>query len=99
MPLFDYACENCGHSQEHFIFNGGNFVKTCPECGSEDYAKQLPTFQLEVEYSNSKERYDKKIMPGVKETYEQIGKEALRDDTKTLDNVFGKQKVEGALGK
>ena len=49
---------------------------------------------MDIEYSNAEEWVEKKVTPHVEEAYEQIGKEALSEDTKTLDNLFGEEKVE-----
>jgi putative FmdB family regulatory protein len=97
MPLFDYKCSDCAHQQEHFVFAHDDDL-VCSKCTSVSYYKQLSFSKVDVEYSNPKERYDKKIKPGVKDTYAKIGREALNDDTRTAENIFGKSKVQGALG-
>ena len=40
---------------------------------------------------------ENKINPAVAETYSKIGKETLDQDTKTLDNLYGKEKVENTF--
>jgi putative FmdB family regulatory protein len=94
MPLYDYACEDCGFVKEHFDAPRKTVTRRCPKCDSENYGKQLSSFALNVEYSNVHEINEHKIDPAVKETYAKIGKEALDHDSKTLDNIFGKEKVE-----
>lgn len=97
MPAYDYKCLDCEHAQEHFILPGGDMEKSCPVCDSQAYQRQVAVCKTDVRYSNPKESYNKKIAPHVKETYRQIGREALNDDTKTLDNLFGDQKVKNTL--
>ena len=93
MPLFDYKCKDCGFSKEHFDAPRKEIVRSCPKCESEDYTKKLSHFALNVEYSSAKEIMENKIDPAVEETFQQIGKEALDQDTKTLDNLYGSEKV------
>lgn len=94
MPLYDYVCNDCGFSKEHFDAPAKDIVRTCPKCESTDYNKKLSMFALNVEYSNVHDINENKIDPAVKQTYEKIGREALDHDSKTLDNLFGKEKVE-----
>lgn len=97
MPLFDYVCTDCEYQREHFVLPNSHLEKKCPNCASDRYIRQLSAFRVDVEYSNPQEHYNKKIVPGINETYQQIGKEALNNDTKTLDNVFGTNKVKDTL--
>lgn len=40
MPLFDYACQECGQQSELLVSNGSQ--PNCPKCGSERMNKMLP---------------------------------------------------------
>jgi putative FmdB family regulatory protein len=40
MPLYDYACQKCGHQSELLV--GASSQPACPECGSERMSKLLP---------------------------------------------------------
>lgn len=97
MPLFDYKCNDCGFEKEHFIAAGSDRVPKCAKCGSDDYAKQLPKFSVNVEYRTMEEINEKKIDPFVKEMHEKIGREATDFNTKTLDNLFGEDKVKATF--
>ena len=33
MPTYDYACEACGHTFEHFQSMSSRRLRTCPACG------------------------------------------------------------------
>ena len=95
MPMFEYVCAECKFKKTHFDAPGKENVKrSCPNCESKLYSKKISGFSLNVEYSTVEDINEYKINPGVQETYEQIGREALDHDTKTLDNLYGKDKVE-----
>jgi len=94
MPMFDYACHDCKFTKEHFDAPRKEIVRTCPECKSEKYSKGLGSFSLNIEYATPKEIMENKINPSIQETYKTIGKEFLDQDTKTLDNIYGKDKIE-----
>lgn len=96
MPLFDFKCEDCAFKKEHFVADK-SVTKKCPKCGSTNYNKSLGSFKLNVEYSNVQEIVENKINPSVAETFQKIGSEALDQDTKTLDNIYGKEKVENTF--
>jgi putative FmdB family regulatory protein len=40
MPLFDYACHDCGEQSEQLV--SGSTEPKCPECGGTHLSKQLP---------------------------------------------------------
>lgn len=87
MPLYDYKCLACDHRQEHFVYPNANSSKRCPICQSNDYIRKVSLFKNIAEPDN--DTIDKQVG----EIYSQIGKESLEGDTKTLDNVFGEDKV------
>lgn len=97
MPMFDFKCEDCSFTKEHFV--SGSQVKSlqCPSCGSDKYQKLLPTILINVEYGNLADINEHKINPFVKEVHEKIGREALGYDTKTLDNIYGEDKVKNTF--
>jgi putative FmdB family regulatory protein len=100
MPLFSFFCEECKHNAEHFQYHQDIEKELiCPECSSERYKRQVSRFRLNVEYADSEEWVEKKVQPHVDEAYEAIGKEALNEDTRTLDNLFGEEKVENTFHK
>lgn len=97
MPIFDYVCEDCKHKQEHFVLPGKAKEKKCPKCGSENYTNRVGAFRKKVEYVSQYE-YEKNIYnKEMNDLYQQIGKEALDEDTKTLDNLFGEDKVKNTF--
>ena len=46
MPLFEYACEDCGSRFEKLVQGGGDRRDgiECPQCGSARTERQLSTF-------------------------------------------------------
>jgi len=42
MPIFEYACSNCGHAFETLVRSGS--TPDCPHCHSTDLQKQLSVF-------------------------------------------------------
>jgi putative FmdB family regulatory protein len=42
MPIFEYACQDCGHQFETLVRS--STVPECPECHSTDLEKQLSVF-------------------------------------------------------
>jgi putative FmdB family regulatory protein len=97
MPLFDFKCRDCSFKKEHFIYAGGKNPQ-CPSCGSQDYFKAFGKFRVDVQYANTSEYVEKKLNPELKEMYAQIGREALNEDSKTIDNIFGEQQVRDTYG-
>lgn len=43
MPIFEYACENCGTNFEKLVRRAGVEV-SCPKCSSRDLQQQFSTF-------------------------------------------------------
>ncbi|MDD2390573.1 MAG: zinc ribbon domain-containing protein [Desulfobacterales bacterium] len=41
MPIYEYACENCGHSFEKLIFRRTDDIVKCPKCGSDKVRKLI----------------------------------------------------------
>jgi putative FmdB family regulatory protein len=97
MPLFDFKCRDCGSKNEHFVFTGGQ-NPACPNCGSKEYVRAFGKFRVNVEYANTTEYLEKKLNPEIKDLYAQIGREALNEDSKTLDNIFGETRVRDTYG-
>lgn len=97
MPLFDFLCEECQFQKEHFLATGSIRKIKCPQCNSDNYIKLLPLFSVNVEYGSVKETVARKIDPFVKEMHEKIGREAVNSDTKTLDNLFGAERVKATF--
>lgn len=97
MALFTYLCQDCKNRQEHFVLPNSKKELKCPKCESEAYIKEPSRFGLQVEYADNDDYMEKKIQPMVDETYAKIGKEASNEDTKTLDNLFGEEKVSKSL--
>lgn len=99
MPLFNYKCKSCGFGKEHFIAHNSSFQIQCPKCNSKEYSKRLPFIKMDVEYVDQSEYMEKKVQPHVNEVYEKIGREAMNEDTKTAENIFGAGAVENTLSK
>lgn len=97
MALFTFICQDCKHRQEHFVLPNSKKDLVCPECSSKSYTKGPSRFGLQVEYRDNDDYMENKIQPMIDETYAKIGKEAANEDTKTLDNLFGEEKVSKSL--
>lgn len=39
MPIYEYACENCGHQLEAMQKMSDDPLKTCPSCGADQLRK------------------------------------------------------------
>ena len=48
MPIYEYRCEACGHTDEHLQKVSEAPLTVCPACGKPEYRKQLSAagFQL-----------------------------------------------------
>lgn len=48
MPIYEYICRSCGLEKEHLQKMNDAPIESCPECGSNDYVKQISAagFQL-----------------------------------------------------
>ena len=48
MPIYAYACDACGHRQDHLQKMSDAQIAVCPQCAAVSYSKQLsaPQFQL-----------------------------------------------------
>jgi putative FmdB family regulatory protein len=44
MPIFEYACNKCGHEFETLVRSGA--VPDCPDCHSTDLGKKLSAFAV-----------------------------------------------------
>lgn len=93
MPLFDYKCTDCEFKKEHFVFAGNESAKTCPKCKSIEYKRQVSSFKLKIEYSDAADR-EREMDKDLGQIFKKIGQESLGEDTKTLDNLFGTEKVQ-----
>lgn len=99
MPLLNYSCSECGHAQEHMIYPNSSKQINCPKCNSDRYCRGVSKFKMSVEYADNDEFMQNKVQPHVDEIYEKVGREATREDTKTLENLFGTEKVEKSITK
>lgn len=93
MPLFIFRCNACKKVEERFI-RPGDMPKQCPKCSSDDYVRQVSRTLLNIEYADKAEYMEKKIQPLIDETYQKIGKEAMFEETSTLEDIYGRDKVE-----
>ena len=44
MPIYEYACNQCGEEFEKLVF--GNKPVDCPKCNSQDIKKKLSAFGM-----------------------------------------------------
>lgn len=85
MPIYDYQCAACGHSDEVMRkVSASSEVEACPACGETAFSKQLsaPSFQLNgtgwyaTDFKNSGSK------PAAKKEH---AEQPVTDDTKTSD--------------
>lgn len=94
MPLFIFKCEKCGSSKQHFFSTESTRVVSCAKCGeTEKYKKQMGRVAMKVKHSTLADKLEAEIDPWVEETYKKIGTEMVAGDVKTLQNVFGEEKL------
>ena len=43
MPTYDYVCQACGHTLEHFQSISDKLLRTCPACGKRKLERQFGT--------------------------------------------------------
>jgi putative FmdB family regulatory protein len=68
MPIYQYACQSCGHSLEALQKISDEPLKLCPNCNKPELAKQLTAaaFRLkgtgwyETDFKNSGKKQDSK---------------------------------------
>ena len=48
MPIYEYACDSCGHNFEHLARTLSAEVPPCPQCGADKVVKQFSTFSAAV---------------------------------------------------
>lgn len=48
MPLYQYACSKCGHSQSHLQKINDDPIENCPECASPEYEKVITAASFEL---------------------------------------------------
>ncbi|MGL4234154.1 MAG: FmdB family zinc ribbon protein [Casimicrobium sp.] len=41
MPIYEYACPDCGHQGEHMQKLADAALSTCPSCGKTNYVKKI----------------------------------------------------------
>ena len=62
MPIYEYKCSNCSHSDDLFLKLSEAITKNCPVCGKGTFEKKIsaPAFKLngsgwyETDFKNSK---------------------------------------------
>ncbi|MGD2295752.1 MAG: zinc ribbon domain-containing protein [Candidatus Aminicenantes bacterium] len=46
MPIYEFACQTCGHRFETLVSLGGESTVTCIRCGSRNIQKLLSSFGI-----------------------------------------------------
>jgi len=49
MPIFEFACQNCGKEFERLVFRTDEKVE-CPECGQESVTKLMSACAFKTDY-------------------------------------------------
>jgi len=76
MPIYEYKCQNCGHSFEQLQKVTDKLLSTCPECGKKQLKKLISntSFQLKgtgwyvTDFKDKKETASDKPKTGKKDT-------------------------------
>jgi putative FmdB family regulatory protein len=92
MPSYDFVCKDCSFKKEHYVATA-DAKKNCPKCGSAAYNKKLPKVKVDVAFSSSEDFEERGIQPFREETLKKIGRETLNGDTKTLEDLYGTDRV------
>lgn len=92
MPLYIFECVDCKSKLEIFL-NPGAPPSPCIKCESTNLVRKYGRFRVNVEYANTNEYLEKKLKPEMDELYGKIGREALNEDSNTLENLFGEDAV------
>src|SRR5437762_6496086 len=90
MPIYEYRCNACGHTDEHLQKVSERPLKVCPVCGKPEYRKQLSAagFQLKgtgwyaTDFKSTAKKPADKKPDAAKETKTDAKPEA-KPDTKT----------------
>jgi putative FmdB family regulatory protein len=90
MPIYEYRCEACGHSDEHLQKVSEKPLTVCPACGKAKYRKQLSAagFQLKgtgwyaTDFKGAAKKSDSKKSDSKTETKTET-KSDTKSDTKT----------------
>jgi len=99
MPLHNYSCPKCNFSKEHMLYANSSKELKCPKCNSDSYNRGVSRFRMNVEYADNSEYLENKVQPHVNEIYSKMGREALSEDTKTAEDIFGTERVEKTITK
>ena len=75
MPIYEYKCQNCGHSFEQLQKVTDRLLRTCPECGEKQLIKLISntSFQLKgtgwyvTDFKDKKEKDSSKPKPEKKD--------------------------------
>ena len=98
MPIYQYACQSCGHSLEALQKISDEPLKICPNCSKPELAKQLTAaaFRLkgtgwyETDFKNSGKKQDPKADSPDKKPGDGGGKSATSSsDSKTSESGSG----------
>lgn len=76
MPIYEYKCQNCGHSFEQLQKITDKLLRTCPKCGERQLLKLISntSFQLRgtgwyvTDFKNKKEKDSSKPKTEKKDT-------------------------------
>ena len=103
MPIYEYRCEACGHTDEHLQKVSEKPLTVCPSCGKPKYRKQLSAagFQLKgtgwyaTDFKTTgKKPSDKKA--DAKESKTESKPETKTDNSKTESKSEGKSETKAA---
>jgi putative FmdB family regulatory protein len=103
MPIYEYRCEACGHSDEHLQKVSEKPLTVCPACGKPKYRKQLSAagFQLKgtgwyaTDFKTSSKKSESKKSEGKAETKSDAKSDA-KPDTKTDSKPDSKSETKSA---
>lgn len=103
MPIYEYRCEVCGHTEEHLQKVSDAPLTVCPACGKPEYRKQLSAagFQLKGTgwYATDFKSTGKKPADKKSDTAKESKTESKPDskpETKTDNKSEGKSETKAA---
>jgi len=80
MPIYEYRCNACGHTEEHLQKVSEAPLTVCPACGKPEYRKQLSAAGFQLKGTGW---YATDFKGGGKKSADKDKKADVKTDTKT----------------
>lgn len=87
MPIYQYACENCGHQMEALQRMSDAVLVDCPECNEPSLTKQVTAAAFRLKGTGW---YETDFKGGKKDTKQGSKKEATAKNDKSTSDTASK---------